>query len=227
MSALNQVPDMTPTHWGPDERARLSYEASSFLAAVSSYTADGNTPGLHRRVPPRYQAYFSAANAGLKTLKIEFGAVSVQETERIFALGDALTLALEPELGLIHPIWQRGAESQEYSAAGIVTAQKIQRFGLRPPCARTWYGDYLTALIGRELLQTSGALVSDRVGGGMQLDLTEQVWQADYAALSAQQRHVMQTLQMSGVFGDYSDPIRPQPAPAWRPIPLLNMAGVL
>jgi len=97
--------------------------------------------GLHRRQPPCYKAFFSARSQGLNNVNKEFGFARMP---LIFALGDALAVALEAELGLVHPVWL--GSGQEYGASGIINPDELQKYGLNPLCVRTWYGPHLVQL---------------------------------------------------------------------------------
>src|SRR4051812_37839493 len=72
LDAFDSVEEFTPTHWGQDERARDPYDRAQLIKEVSSLKSEFGMPGLQRRRPPRYKAYFSAKNSGLKVVKVEF-----------------------------------------------------------------------------------------------------------------------------------------------------------
>ena len=221
LDAFESIEACKPTHWGPDERARNPYERHDLVAAVSSFPDEFYVPGLHRRRPSRYQAFFSAKDSGLKYVKIDFGTKPRQkDLPSIFSLGDALAEQLEAEYGFVHPIWRLGERSQKFSAAGVIRARDFQENGPKPVCVRTWYGPHLVGLIGRERLTKSGALIHETSWQGVQLDLVERPWEADFETLSARQLEVMRHLDPSGVFGDYTIPVKPKPGPDWVPIPI-------
>jgi len=73
LNAFESVKEFTPTHWGVDERARNPYDRNEVLTTVSAFKSDFHMPGLHRRQPPRYKAFFSARNQGLNYVNVEFG----------------------------------------------------------------------------------------------------------------------------------------------------------
>jgi len=218
LNAFESVKEFTPTHWGVDERARNPYDRNEVLTTVSAFKSDFHMPGLHRRQPPRYKAFFSARNQGLNYVNVEFGsALRQKDLPRVFALGDALVAKLEAEFGFVHPVWLEG--SQEYCVSGKINADELQKYGLNPVCARTWYGSHLVQLIGRERLSSSGAIIKDTDWGGIQLDLVQYPWESDVETLSSRQIEVMKHLQPSGVFGDYTTILQYKPGPNWIPIP--------
>lgn len=221
LDAFEHQPTTMPTHWGMDERARNPYDRAAMIAGVTEEANNILVPGLHRRKPPRYQAYFAAYDSGLNYVKIDFGSsLKPADLARVFVLGDTLAEQLTVEFGLVHLIWRLGEQSQNYSAAGVIKARDLQQYGLKAPCARTWFGPHLVRLLGRDRLAATGAPQHDTAWGAVQFDLTEQPWTADFATLSARQNEVMTRLQPSGIFGDYSNMIRYQPGPRWEPIPV-------
>lgn len=139
-----------------------------------------------------------------------------KDLHRIFLLGDAIAAQLEPEFGIVHPVWLEG--SQEYCASGKITALELQKYGPTPVCARTWFGSHLVQLIGSERLFHSGAIIHKTPWGGIQLDLVQHPWEKDLETLSSRQRSVMKYLQPSGVFGDYTQILNYKSGPNWIPI---------
>ena len=221
LNAFERSEELIPTHWGPDERARNPYQRNQILETVTAFRSEFYMPGLHRRKPPRYKAYFSAKNEDLNYISIEFGSTLRKiDLARVFALGDALATQLKAEFGIVHIVWLTG--SQEYCASGRIHASKLQAYGLKPVCARTWFGPYLVDLMGRERLENSGALTQGTPWGGLQMDLVQNPWESDVETLSSRQHAVMQQLLPSGVFGDYTTILAYQPGPNWKPIPTPN-----
>jgi hypothetical protein len=224
LNAFESVKRFTPTHWGLDERAPNPYNHDELIAAVSTLKSNFYLPGLHRRQAPRYQAYFSATNEDLNYVTVEFGrGLKQKEYKDVFMLGDALATQLEAEFGNVHPIWLKG--SQEYCASGRITASELQKYGLTPVCARTWFGSDLVKMIGRECLLSSNAIIQDTFWGGIQLDLAPHPWESDLETLSNQQLSVMKHLKPIGVFGDYTKVLEYKPGVNWKPI--LNQTSPL
>jgi hypothetical protein len=218
LDAFESIPECVPTHWGPDERARDPYDRQAMVQTVSSFALEHKFPGLHRRKPPRYEAYFSARDAGMKYVKVEFGAALSDAMMRTpFALADGLAKALEPVYGIVHPIWRLGAISQSYSASGIFKAADFQKCGPRAICARTWFGP---KLIDRDVLVAAGCIVKGTAWGGEQVDLVVRPEAATFEDLSARQAEIMKRLQATGIFGDYSQPLQCKPGPKWTPVPI-------
>ncbi|MDT5062504.1 MAG: hypothetical protein QOH63_2963 [Acidobacteriota bacterium] len=223
LDAFDNVEGFTPTHWGQDERARDPYDRTQLIREVSSLKGEFGMPGLQRRKPPRYKAYFSAKNGGVKIVNVEFSStLSEKELPRVFSFGDALAEQLKAEFGIVHLAWNEG--HQEYNASGVITVDELQKYGPTRVCARTWFGPHIVRLIGEERLRTSGALVKKTSWGGVQLDLMERPWESNVEALSARQDEVMRQLAPSGIFGDYSQFLNYKQGANWVSIPVEDAA---
>lgn len=219
LNVLESEPNYVPTHWGPDERARSPYDRSEMISVISNYKSNFHTPGLHRRKAPRYEAYFSAKKIGLNYFKLEFASNLKQDIlENVFLLGDAIAQQLKPEFGFVHTIWCLDKASQRYSASGTLRLRDFEKFGPKSVYARTWFGSYLSQLIGHESLQKSGAFCEDTAWGGARLDLVHNPWECNSETLDKRQLEVMESLRTTGIFGDYSVPIKPKPGLKWIPI---------
>ncbi|NOK62649.1 MAG: hypothetical protein GFH27_549293n105 [Chloroflexi bacterium AL-W] len=219
LNAFEKHPKTVPTHWGTDERARQPYNREEMISIVSDFPNDTNVPGLHRRKSPRYQAYFTAKQHDINNLKIEYrSAIDEPNLPVLFALGNALAEHLHPVFGFVHSIWDLGEQSQKYSEAGITNVRDFQEYGPQAPCTRTWFGPHLVDLIGREVLLGCDAPTTETAWGGIQLDLIDTPWEADFATLQQRQQQILQQLLPSGVFGDYSQPFEYQPGPRWVPV---------
>jgi hypothetical protein len=221
LEAFENAPGCAPTHWGSDERSQNPYDKQTVLQAVGGFAEEYTTPVLVRRKTPKYEAFFSARDSGMKYVKVEFGSgLPDQEMRVAFTLADNLAKALEPEFGIVHPIWRLGALSQNYSASGIFKAPQFQNCGPRALCSRNWLGPHLAQLVGRDLLIATGCIVKDTPWKGLQVDLVERPEEATFEVLSDRQTEVMKRVMSTGVFGNYSNPRRCQHGPKWMPVPV-------
>lgn len=219
LNAFESIDRFTPTHWGPDERARNPYDKEEMLRWIKELDEDYSAPGLHRRKAPRYKAYFWANNDDLTYLVAEFGSdLKDEDVKQVFGLGDLLAERLKPEFGTVHLVW-KGGGTDFYNNSHIISDEKLQACGPRPPCARTWFGKHLVKLIGPDLLQSAGVPTRKTAWGGLQMDLVETPWKSDLETLSAKQAEVLEHLEPSGVFGDYESWHGCKPGPSWKPIP--------
>jgi hypothetical protein len=221
LDAFESVSECRPTHWGREERIQNPYDRQAVMDTVSSFTEEFFTPTLQRRKPPRYEASFTARNAGMKHVSLAFtNGLPDGDMPLAFDLAGALAERLEPAYGFVHPMWDESGElSKSYIASGTFKSPSFNRCGPRALYARTWLGPHLVHLVGRELLTACGCLVNDTAWGGLQVDLVERPEKATFDVLSVRQAEVMKRLQPSGVFGDYSNAARCKPGPKWAPVP--------
>lgn len=218
LSAL-ETSDLAPTHWGLTEPVRNQYDRNAVIAGVSATGShELYTPSLHRRkAAPRYEAFFSTSSEDLNFVNSKFqNALDIKCLSQIFALGDTLAENLEAELAFVHPIWY---ETNQVNLSPYVKVRDLQKYGLRSIGARTWLGPFLVKTIGRDLLYSCGAYAQDTSWGGIRLDLVKDPWQADVEALSDAQAKVMQNLDSSGIFGDYTNVLAHKPGNNWKSIP--------
>jgi hypothetical protein len=217
---MESVERLTPTNWGPDERARNPYKREEILSTVSTMEGKFYMPGLVRRKAPRYQAFFTASNSGLKKVNIDFGsALSKNDLRQVFELADSLADKLEPEYGFVHMIWRGKYKSGVYNSSGVISSEKLQECGLTPPTARTWYGAHIIELIDKKRLGDAGIPFQETKWGGIRFDLVAEPWNSDIEVLSKSQTAVMKSLTPSGVMGNYTVWHRCKPGPKWKPIP--------
>lgn len=220
LDALGRDPGLLPTHWGPDSRTRDPFDRDRMIAEVTAYQSEFYVPVLRRRKAPAYEAFFSAKSSGLNYIELQVkGPVKDADTPRFFALADALAQALTPELAFVHPIWDRGEESQLYSASGVLSLKELQEFGLNPVCARTWYSPRLAGEIGRERLVQAGLSIENTAGGGVRVDLVPDPSQSDFEMLHRRQTEAMAALAPSGLYADYTRFNDFVPGPRWVPFP--------
>ncbi len=137
----------------------------------------------------------------------------------IFQFGTSLAEVFKPEIASI-----------EYLNAGLsksgwtpcVYGNDIQEFGVSGLGIRTWIGSHITSQIGLDRLKFCGGTLRGTSWGGIELDLVESPWNADFPTILEAQQRILSNLQNSGAFGDYSQFPLPlyTPAPNWTPIPL-------
>lgn len=220
LDVLEATPNLIPTHWGQDVRARNPYDRAELIEQISAHKGMFFTPGLRRGRGIRYEAYFDSFADGLGRIKFDFGPTPApSDLPRLFNLADALADYFQPTLGFIHRFWRAGEGSDQYNAAGRVNVDSLQKYGLDRVCTRTWYGPHLTHLVGLPLLEASGALVRETPWGGVQIDLVQRPWEAEPEALAAAQGRVMQTLITSQAYGDFADFFNQKPGVRWTPLP--------
>ena len=60
-----------------------------------------------------------------------------------------------------------------------------------------------------------GLVLASLASGVQQVDLIENPWEADFAALSTRRKKVMSSLTKTGMFGDYSNSLFPKKGKNW------------
>lgn len=217
LDVLERSKAWTPSHIGPDERARAPYDRAEVARILALRPADGDGYiGLRRSKAPRYEASFQTNNAGLKDVQITWpGGLQPAELPDVFALGDALATELAADLAFVGVAWVAGTKGK---GAGSFSAKELQRFGLFTVYPRTWFGPELARRLGRDALARCGA-VEDLPSGGVRLDLASPPWAVTAAGLERARKAALATLAPSGLFGDYSKPWRAVPGPRWTPLP--------
>ena len=224
LDAFGAEDALTPTHWAKDERENRPYDRdTSRMMGLISANRDWFFC-VKRSTPPCYLAYANALQAldrpgGLCHVKVTFESkIRQRDVAPIFRLGTELAANLKAEYGLVHSIWRLGERSQSYSAAGIVVPGELQPYGPPGVAARTWFGPHLTRLFGQDRLLNAGVPARETSWGGVEMELVERPWSADFEALSARQQAVMETLGPADVFARY-DGIEARQGPNWVPIP--------
>jgi hypothetical protein len=228
LSLFESFPILFPKKWAEDDRARSRkpYKREALLAWVSS-TWDGNIPMLFGQKSSPYEAFWSMSSnrqnsdwEKLSSFWIDWHTpIDPKYTSVIFDFSSVLANILKPELGSFDLVFENGNNHQLFSP---LKDQDLQEYGMPPIGVRTWMGSHIISQIGLERIKSSGGVISETSWGGIQLDLVEQPWLADFDRLVAARTKIMAHLEPSGVFGDYSRYPVPlySPAPNWIPIPL-------
>jgi hypothetical protein len=218
LDGLEADPEFRPTNWGENERAAQPYKRSALLKEVGGYKPGLRMPGVARRKEPRYAGYFNADATGAQAVHLEFaGAPGAEALGGIFRFGSRLAEHLRPLFGFAHPVWL--GKGQEYNVAGRLDAKEFRKFGPRSICARTWLGPWLVEEIGRDRLDSAGAVVTDAVWGGVETDLLPDPWTREIGPLAKARTRVMAALADAGVFGDYSVSMKYKPGQRWAGVP--------
>jgi hypothetical protein len=224
LGVFHDFPAFAPTHWSPrDERSLPPFdeaEAIRGLVAVKGLTAQAV---FKRNKNPKYEGFLFARDGHLETLRLQFGKLAQGWTyQALYEFGSALAGLVEPEFGFVHPVWDLGAKSQEYSVAGRIKASEIEQYGLRSLCARTWFGPRLADVLCKAIAK-SGLAQTSLAKNLVEVDLVENPWQADFAALSARRDQVMAVLTRTGWFGDYTTFGHYKKGKKW--VPLSEVSG--
>lgn len=222
LDAFERQPSLVPTSSGEDERAQSPYERARMiadvLAAVERPGGEFLNPGLARRKPIKYEAYFGAQRSGLSMVFCRFGAkLKEREVGDILSFADALAEQLTVHYGCVHLAYR--ANGQQYNSVGSIGLKELQAFGPQPLATRTWLGPHIVGIAGKDALLTAGLQASETAWGAVRLDLCDLPSGANAPVVLARQTEAMSKLAATGVFGDYTDLLDYKPGPSWRPIP--------
>jgi hypothetical protein len=218
LGVFEQFPAFAPTHWSPkDQRSLPPYVEEEAVRGIVEDTFAMSQGVFKRAKGPKYEGFLFASNKELSTLKLKFDSIANDQTyEALYSFGSKLACQIEPEFGVLHPIWKLGNKSQAYSASGLNRAQDMQKYGLRSFCARTWLGKRLSGLLSNAVKEAglnSIALTKQL----LEIDLLESPWLADFKTMSTRRKQVMDILTRTGLFGDYSVFPRYKKGEKWEP----------
>jgi hypothetical protein len=224
LSAFESQEDLEPTHWSFDDPASKNfagyqpYDHDSFFTVVSSLREHQGLPQLYRREDPLYEVFLRNTRFQFKSIQINFEKkIQAMDVPKIYAWVDTLVSSIKAEVAFIEPAWDE--IDYDYSYTAGMKAEDLHTYGLKTLAARTWFGSYLSELIGRECLHNSGGYAQDMKSGGVLLDLVEDPLQADAQILTDAQKKVKGNLESTGVFGDYARLLKLKPGANWSPFP--------
>src|SRR5262245_41578026 len=120
LGAFGEFPAFTPTHSSPkDQRSLPPYEESDAIRGVVEDKSKLAQGVFKRNTNPKYEGFLFVSNDQFNTIQLKFRKLPPNATYRaLYEFGSALACRVEPEFGFVHPIWELGAKSQDYSVAG-------------------------------------------------------------------------------------------------------------
>jgi hypothetical protein len=226
LAAFEREPRLVPSHWWCSSDRRPKPWSVAALARFVEARTELLEHVIARRKPIRFSARLIATDVGIDSLVLETPKCSDADLARLFALAGVIAEAIEPVFGCVHPYWRLGARdwksapanAREYFLSGLSPhgPEKFRHAGPRGLAARTWLGDRLVRLIGRQRLVAAGCIVEDTAWGGLRVDLVEAPARAGLTALASQQKKAMRALARTGVFGDYRISALPKPGACWK-----------
>jgi hypothetical protein len=229
IDVFDTSPLFRPHKWAKDDRAKSKqpYNRQALTEMVRTCW-DMDTPMLYGQKSMPYESYFGfETNHQNPTWKYLNGVYwdldtpsHFQELSTLFEFCRQLANVVQPEFGEINLIWDHPEIGKLYSPG--IQRDDLQQNGVPSLGIRSWLGSHIISQIGIERLQSCGAISRSTSWGGIEIDLVEQPWLADFDTLLQAKQNIMKNLEPSGVFGDYSNYPMPlyTPAPNWQPIPL-------
>jgi hypothetical protein len=216
--ALESEPLLAPTHASQDERKRVPYDRAALVAAATRFGGFE----LWRTKAPKYEGRLTNLDQSHNKFHADLAPpLSASDVSNLFEATTRLAETLKPEFGFVHMLWKKREGSEDYNYGMRASVNELARLGLNSVHARTWFGPDVVKAVGEEhFLALLGTAVQRTSWGGVQLDLVEQPWTADYETLYRRQREVLDALRPLGVLGDYKGPpIVRKPAPKWPGLP--------
>ncbi|MCY6494315.1 hypothetical protein [Leptolyngbya sp. GGD] len=217
--------NFAPTHWGVNERpnSRRKYSTEEVLFSIDeNNTFDGMC--LYRKSSPSYTIFYSSGSdtpliPNALHCSFEKGVTSLDpiNLKSIFSLGSLLAAELEVVYGYIWLYWNENEAWKQYMPQSLINSFELAKYGPNPVQARTWFGSYLTQLIGKDVFSQCGVLMRDTSWGGLELDLVPEPWNSSLEEVLAQQKKAMSTLSKTGIFGDYQKFADYAPGESWSP----------
>ena len=217
LEAVESEPLITPTHASKDERKRAPYDRSALVEAAGGRKVGGAF--LWRAKMPKYtHGSLSTSNISHNKITVDYDAgLNDESVPLLFEAWARLAENLRPEFGFVHGV--PDIESPSAAAYNYGLRLKIKDLrdnGFRLIHPRTWFGPDLVSVIGKErLLDLPHTRTTS--WGGVQLDLVEEPWAADFETMYERQRDVMRIFSAWGLMGDYSSVVRAVPGPRWTP----------
>ena len=218
LGVFEEFPAFAPTHWSPkDQRSMPPYVEEEAVRGVVGDEFPMAQGVFKRAKEPKYEGFLFASNEELSTVKLKFDSIAKAQTyESLYAFGSKLAREVEPEFGVLHPVWKLGKKSQAYSGSGLNRSQDVQEYGLSSFSARTWLGKRLSDLLG-DVVEEAGLSPTALTKRVLEIDLLESPWLADFEAMSMRREQVMDVLATTGLFGDYSVLLQYKKAEKWEP----------
>jgi hypothetical protein len=229
IDVFEKFPIFCPRKWAKDDRAKSKcpYDRQA-LAEMVKNCSDMDMPMLYGSKVTPYESYFgfetNRQNPTWKYLNGIYWDLDIpshfQEISTAFEFSRQLADVAQPEWGQINLVWDHPEIGQLISPG--IQRDDLQENGVPSLGIRSWVGPHIISQIGIEKLQFCGAVTQQTSWGGIELDLVEKPWLADFDTLLQAKQHIMKNLEPSGVFGDYSNYPLPlyTPAPKWIPVPL-------
>lgn len=174
----------TPTHWGHDERIRLNYDREEVIEKI--IREKFSELHLHRTSSVEYSGYFNLNVSFNSFLQMKFKSIPKNMWSQFFELSDCLAAEIHPRFGITHMFWpsvipwqnerQRLHRWMNFSAqTAPVNFGPVGPLGLGN---RTYFGNEMIQLFGKEVLHEAPASIKDLAWGGLRIDVVDPLWGA-------------------------------------------------
>jgi hypothetical protein len=227
LQALEADPAFAPSHWGPGERVRKPYSAEEVLAAADAAGSRSLTIFLQHDKVIRYSGEVDFGR--LPYMSFEFHkSFPAKRWPNLLDLTDRLAAAVKPRIGILHIFrlstqpWVTEADrlGRWMSFAAFPIPVWFRSYGPLGVGMRTYFGQDIREMFGRDLLLASPAAAKALDWGGVRIDLAADLWDIDPIELVERWKTVMDHLEPSHalakpLFDKDGRTIRFEPSQAW------------
>jgi hypothetical protein len=214
LDILEFFPEFTPQKWGKDGKPKQAYARDEMV--TDFLTPDGGNL-FFRNQKPKYEGSFPTSTSGkIEHFDLDIQPETKEHVRQVFELGNLLAEFFEPIYGSVHPIWESNKlEYKKYSIPGITPLIYFTDGGPRGIAARNWFGPIVVKKLGRAVLEESGGVISWMKYGGICLDITSDLVNSDIETLIKSQDKILNNLEPTNIFGNYSNKLNIKPGSAW------------
>lgn len=216
LKLLESEPLAAPTHASRDPQKRVPFDHVALLQSLSGRAISG----LHlwRTKAPKYSnGHLSANDRTYNHVRADYAGAGLKESRlaELFATWTRIAEATRVEYGFVHCLFDND-DSEQYDYGARVSFKEVRDYGFCKLYARTWFGPDLVGIIGsRRLLELPNTRKTS--WGGVEMDLVEKPWLADYETLSQRQQELIEIFDSWGFMGNYADVVQTLPGPSWTP----------
>ncbi|MBD8498792.1 hypothetical protein [Paenibacillus arenosi] len=184
LNVLEQIEQLIPTQWGPNEMTRLTYNKSDVLERVLASPFKDTEIYLHRTENLKYEGSFSLGYSFRSFLHFKFNSMPRTLWPLLFELSDSIAQIVKPRYGNTHIFWPstvpwKTDQQRLHRWMNFCAQPAPVNFGPVGPLGlghRTYFGEDIVELIGESSLLNTPAIVSENEWGGIQIDVVKEPW---------------------------------------------------
>lgn len=207
VGALAADPLFAPQTWGLDARSAFPFDARK-VASAAEGSPSFYMLQLRRKKRIRHDSLVHLSDK--PGLVVEPPPKTPPADRRhLFDLGDALAAAYQPDIGWAHIFVRPGPDVDEDAATNKLMDASVVGSGLEYDESgpgglglRTYLGPRVVEAVGRQLLLSTPAHVTELSWGGVRLDLAAEPWDAVRGELLAAWRAATEHLRPARVFSE-------------------------
>lgn len=227
VQALEDSPPFAPSHWGLNERKMKPFSKREVLANAAPSPGRSSEIYLQRQKVVKYKGDFDFANEPY--FEFDFPPPVAARWPDFLRFSDQVASAVKPSFAILHIVRSRPSEWKTQterliawmSSAAFAIPRFFYQFGPMGVGMRTYFGQDVLQLFGRDLLLSSPAQVQELDWGGIRLDLSDDLWNTSDDEVADRWKKVMDHLAPSRalaepVFDKDHSGVEFKPSPAWQ-----------